>query len=179
MILSFQGKPRAGKTYSATLYAAIFQECRPQPIYANYNLKLPNFHRFEKWRELENVYNSIIVVDEIMTMFDSRNYASTDQIYFTHLSMQLGKRGNTFIYTTQRFNAVEKRIRENTDFIVECYKKPPSQEIYQDWYDAQRNVDQPTFIDTKIITKPEVFYGLYNSFEIVKSKIKIYEKKPR
>jgi len=169
MIFRFEGNMRGGKTLSMTQWACFLSEATGQPVFANYTIQWPLFHRFELWRDLKDVRNAIICYDEISTSMDSRNYKSKDQIYFTHLFAQLGKLGNTMMYSAQRVHTVEKRIRDNTDFVIGCQRLFPSHTIVQSWFDTQKSAEIPIHIYDIILEDPTPFYRLYDSFEVVKT----------
>jgi len=109
MIFRFDGNMRGGKTMSMTMMACFLSNIFEIPVYANYSLSsdwFPLARRFETWRDLRNVRDSIICFDEINTSLDSRNFKSKDQIEFTHVFQQQGKMGNTFRYSVQRLNSL-------------------------------------------------------------------------
>lgn len=172
MIIGGFGNMRAGKTLGITALGVFLGTLTKQTIYANYHLNIENYVYFQKWNELKNVRNSVILFDEIHTAMDSRNTKSSDQIYFTHLFSQMGKFGNTLLYTSQRFNAVEKRIRENTDFFFWATRHWPGSKLSQTWWDARESTETPKKLNTYIL-RPEPLYGLYNTYEKVESTVVI------
>jgi len=171
MIIGFHGNMRGGKTLNMSVLGLIIAGAVKADLYANYSLKTAN--RFEKWRDLNGVFNSILCYDEIGTAMDSRNFKSADQIYFTHLFAQMGKLGNTFLYTTQRMHSVEKRIRDNTDYIFHCERLWPLEKIKVTVYDTRQSMEAPTKITEYTLEDPSKFYHIYDSFELIKSHIKI------
>lgn len=175
MIYRFEGNMRGGKTLNATAWAVTLSALTGQTIYANYHINWPWFVFFEKWRDLSNVTDSLIIVDEIATMVDSRNYKSKDQMYFTHLFAQMGKKGNTFFYTSQRDHMVEKRVKDQTDYVIKCWKDWVNGTLNQEWFDTQRSVDEPVYINTLIMEKPQVIYPLYDTYEVVSSQLNTTE----
>lgn len=170
---------RSGKTLGMTIYGTMLAEATQQSIVANYSISRVftgnrlDIHRFSTWRDLLKFRNCIILFDEINTAMDSRNFKSDDQILFSHFFQQLGKLGITFMYTTQREHSVEKRIRDQTDYVVECRRLWPSEAIEYEWRDTQRNADEPLFIGRYQLEQPNVFYSLYDSFEVIQSTLKI------
>ena len=171
MIFGFVGNMRGGKTLGASLVSLAISEVLNIPVYANYPLFHPNYKYFEKWKEIKDVTNSIIIYDEIGTSMDSRNYKSEDQITFTHLFAQMGKLGNTFMYTAQRMHSVEKRVRDNTDYFIYCERLWPTNSLRQTWFDTQQSVEEPTKIIEYIIEHPEKIYGIFDSFAVVKTQM--------
>lgn len=176
MIFRFEGNMRAGKTLAMTSWGAYLQYIVRQnlgiysPIWANYPLHIP-FQRFTKWQELKNARNAIILFDEIDTAIDSRNFKSEDQQEMTHLFKQFGKLGNTFMYTSQRDHMVEKRIREQTDYIIKCGKDWRNNRLVQVWIDSQAGQEEEKLVYLRkyIIDNPRLFYKLYDSFAVVET----------
>lgn len=170
MIYGFNGNMRGGKSLSMSIHALKLAQKSGQRVYCNYPLfgsKVGvKVTQFETWKDLENVTNSIVLFDEIGTSMDSRNFKSKDQMYFTHLFAQMGKLGITFMYTTQRMHQVEKRVRENTDYLIKCRRLWPTDTIEQQWTDTQGDV--PKHIKT-VYFNPRPFYALYDSFAVVES----------
>lgn len=152
------------------VWALWLQEQTQQPIYSNIPKMAGNARYFEKWRDLKKVENAIVLFDEIDTTADSRNFKSYDQIFFTHLFKQMGKKGLTFMYTSQRSHMVEKRIRDQTDYVIKTSKNWLTGKIKYDWFDCQTN-EFGTHVKTYLLTKPSVFYEMYDSFAIVESQM--------
>lgn len=172
MIYAFKGNMRSGKSLGMTAWGVLLSHMTGQTLYANYSIQHKNFRKFFNWHALEGVKNSIILFDEIGTAIDSRNYKSRDQAEFTHLFAQMGKLGNTLMYTTQRMHLVEKRVRDNTDYIINCIKLWPTESLVQEWFDTQSSVETPTHIRTYSLKNPQPLYKLYDSFEVVKTNMK-------
>jgi len=178
-IYAFQGNQRAGKGIGATSYALFLalQAYRLRGvfprIFSNYHFNLyPYFRYFTDWKELENVRNAIVVYDEIGGSQDARLYNSKSQILFTNVFNQMGKMGNVFIYTCQREFQVEKRVREQTDYVIECTKDHLTGVLTQDWLDVQRGRETPKAIGRYVLPFPKRVYAHYNTFEVVTSQAK-------
>jgi len=180
-IYAFQGNQRAGKGIGATAYALYLclQAYKLRGvfpyIYSNYHfLQYPYFRYFQDWKNLENVRNAIVVYDEIGGSQDARLYNSKSQILFTNVFNQMGKMGNVFIYTCQREFQVEKRVREQTDYVIECEKDHLTGVLSQTWVDVQRGREPQNQrpIGKYIAPWPDVIYGEYNTFEVVASQAK-------
>jgi len=175
MIFGFWGVQRSGKTLMMTALGGFIAQLVPQPIYANYTVAIPGVEviRFDNWKELKNVYNAMILFDEVGTSIDSRNTKSTDQIEFTHLFAQMGKKGNTFMYTAQKLDTVEKRIRNNTDYLIRATRLWPGNDIMLKWEDAQESFEIRQLVGYYYLKDPTPIYKLYDSFEVITSQIAI------
>lgn len=179
MIHSFEGNQRGGKGIGIVSYA-LFQALLAYRItgkfpyiYANFHFtQYPYFRFFQEWDQIESVRNAIICYDEIGGTHDARLYNSKSQILFTNVFNQMGKMGNVFLYTCQREFQVEKRVREQTDFVIKCRKDHKTGLMYQSWIDVQGGREKPIFITAGRIIRPERFYNEYDTFEVVASKAK-------
>lgn len=78
----------------------------------------------------------------------------------------MGKMGNVFIYTCQREFQVEKRVREQTDYVIECTKDHLTGVLTQDWLDVQRGRETPKAIGRYVLPFPKRVYPHYNTFEV-------------
>jgi len=178
MIIGVFGPQRSGKTLFASSIVRYISVLYPVQVYANYSLGF-EYTRFEKWKDLEEVYNSIIILDEIVTSADSRNYKSEDQMYFTHLFAQMGKRGNTFFYTAQNKHMVEKRVRDQTDWEINARKNWETGEILYSIVDVQLGELNARIIGQYLMKDPSIAYALYDSFEVVKTQLKTEQQTSR
>lgn len=176
MIFRFEGNMRAGKTLAMTSWGLFFNDILRRrgmqtSIWANYPINMPNVRNFENWRDLKHAQNALILFDEVDTAIDSRNFKSEDQQEMTHLFKQFGKLGNTFMYTSQRDHMVEKRIREQTDYIIKCVKDWRNNKLVQVWLDSQagQEPEKLVLIRKFVIDNPRVFYKWYDSFAVVKT----------
>ena len=165
MVIGFVGRMGSGKTLNMSKYAYLFGQVLDMPIYANYTLE--NANLFTDFRELENKKDIIVAYDEIHIDFDSREWDKKIRYQFTQWFTQLRKRGIIFMYTTQKINTLEKRIRENTDYIFWCYKDLLNGCLIENLYDTQLGIEQAIFMSKRVIKKPQVFYWLYNTYETI------------
>lgn len=173
MIISFEGNQREGKSLGMTALALyLARKYGPLPLVANYHINgYEPFTYFEKPSELKYVVNSIILYDEIGTSADARTWGSKDQVLFSHVFAQMGKRGNTFIYTAQRDYLVEKRVRQQTDIVITCEKNYFDGLLYQTWWNTQRGRDTARLIGRFKVRSPERVYSSYDTFEVIQSSV--------
>lgn len=176
-IYSIEGNQRTGKNVLSTLLAIHLAQLSGCPIYANYTLtNLPpgvKFVKFEKFSEIvRDARNAIVVFDEIGTTMDARSWNGREQTLFTHFFAQMGKNGNTFISTAQRPWLVEKRVREQADFVIWCDKNPLSGIMTEDWYDTRQGRSKARLIGCYVMTRPELAYDKYNTLEKIGSHVK-------
>lgn len=177
----FVGLFGKGKTISMVQLAHSYAKRFPHiNIYTNIDLK--NFPNPERIFRLTN-YNQIIdapadtlfVIDEISTLFQSRSWANFPMPLLSQL-LQVRKNKKMIIATAQRFAHVDKLIRDVTYSVIDCnciMKRWNFTKWYiaEDWEEKNvMNIPIPyhraTFIQTDKIR------NLYDTYEIIDNKRK-------
>lgn len=125
----FTGKFGQGKTSLMTIKA--YQLCKKYPqLHVVTNINLNNFPCHTKILPLETAEdilnapnNSLILIDEIGTLFNSRDFStgknSVPKPVFQHLC-QCRKKHLQILATVQRFNLLDKQIRDISATVTEC-----------------------------------------------------------
>jgi len=164
MILGFIGELGAGKTLNAVLWSQYLKKISNNKLKIYSNFYIYDAERFNTVEELLNINNSIIVYDEIHSDINSRIWwKNTDIINFF---LQLRKRNNFLIFTTQNIKQVDVRLRNITTFLFYCLKRNNKIRVYI--FDFQNNVLKNNYyLDLKEL-KENKFFDLYNTFEVVK-----------
>lgn len=114
MIIGVAGFQRSGKTSLSVYIARLFQKAGCD-IYSN--MEAPGFHLIEKISEIPfDKKSKVLLLDEIYSFFDSRNSkANTEASIFFNT---LGKSKVCLIYTTIAPHMVDKRLREQTSYMI-------------------------------------------------------------
>lgn len=120
MILGVEGSTGSGKgCFSAWLLRR--DSLQGRRILSNTLLRFP-FDWLTKRdivERLPTLSNITMYVSEVHLFFDSRDFASSDNKKASGLFTQTRKRNVTFLWDSQRVNQVEKRLRQNSDFIYQ------------------------------------------------------------
>jgi len=121
----------------------------------------------------EDISDTLICLDEVQTLLDCRT--SNKNRVVTYFILMTRKSGIDMMYTSQQFFNVEKRLRENTDLILECHPV----------YDAKRQEGKKIlrYIDVSVIdyhgrdtfrlirkfkiTPCQDLYKLYDTYQII------------
>jgi hypothetical protein len=121
----------------------------------------------------EDIRDTLICLDEVQTLLDCRT--SNKNRVVTYFILMTRKSGIDLIYTSQQFFNVEKRLRENTDIILECHpvylpKRENGKKILK--YIDVSVIDyhgRETFrlIRKFKITPCEALYKLYDTYQII------------
>lgn len=144
----FVGVFGAGKTSTMVHYARqLAQQYKQLHILTNINL-----YHFPKWTKilrltcLNDIYNApentLVLIDEIGTIFNSRDFSKKDSLpkaLFQHLC-QCRKRHLMVYATTQRWNFLDKQLRDITDTVYSTrihFLHPFSRLCVVRRYDAQ------------------------------------------
>lgn len=188
----YTGKFGQGKTSLMTIKAYELCEKYPQ-LHVVTNLKLKNFPEHTKILPLKTAddilnapKNSLILIDEIGTLFNSRDFTSgknsVPKPVFQHLC-QCRKRHMMILATVQRFNLLDKQIRDITATVTTCSasaKHPFSRMLTGlvhdiDEYEAYTNnpMYTPRVMDTIVKIQTDQYRHLYDTTELIQGLLKM------
>ena len=182
----FTGKFGQGKTSLMVIKAYDLCEKYPQ-LNVVTNLKLTNFPEHTRILPLNTAHdilnapkNSLVLIDEIGTIFNSRDFSSGKKAVpkpvFQHLS-QCRHRHMMIMGTVQRFNLLDKQIRDISATVTECSASLPhpfSRKLtaicfdiseYESW--VQNPMYQPRVYDCYVKIQSEKYRHLYDTMEMV------------
>lgn len=182
----FTGRFGSGKTSLMTIQA--YKLCVKYPqLNVLTNLKLSNFPEHTRIIPLNTAQdilnapvNTIVLIDEIGTIFNSRDFSSgkrsVPKPVFQHLC-QCRKRHMMIYATVQRFNLLDKQIRDICATVTECYssfKHPFSRKLTAVCYDIDEYealVQNPMYIprvyDSYIKIQTDQYRHLYDTSELI------------
>ena len=94
-------------------------------IYANLALSFPyelyDAQMIESFASDQNpLKNAVVLVDEAHVLLDSRSSFTKRNKIISYFILQTRKRNVHLLYTTQSFHQIEKRLRDQSDYLVEC-----------------------------------------------------------
>lgn len=117
MLYIIFGNLGSGKTLLLTYIACKLSHKR---IYANFNIKRMNCHYLEAI-DLINLPNEVeVLLDEGYSWLESRISGSDLNRYLSYLYFQSRKRNNNFYITVQMVSSLDKRYRNQADYIIEA-----------------------------------------------------------
>lgn len=182
----FTGKFGQGKTSLMVIKAYDLCEKYPQ-LNVVTNLKLTNFPEHTRIIPLNNAHdilnapkNSLVLIDEIGTIFNSRDFSSGKKAVpkpvFQHLS-QCRHRHMMIMGTVQRFNLLDKQIRDISATVTECHASFPhpfSRKLTGICFDiseyealVQNPMYLPRVFDSYVMIQTEKYRHLYDTMEMV------------
>jgi len=161
MIIGFMGDLGSGKTLGSVVftYYLWFLSNKKLKIFSNFQLK--NSYRIKSLNYLKRINNSILVLDELHTLIDSRLWKYNKEIM--DFFLQLRKYNDFLIFTTQHIKQVDIRLRNITQYIFYCERH----KTYFKYIliDTLYKEIKKTLILPK--EKAQIFYERYNTFEKV------------
>lgn len=187
----YVGKFGQGKTSAMTIRAYELAKKYPQLTILT-NMTLKNFPEHTKILNLETAQDilnapndTIVLIDEIGTIFNSRDFSSgknaVPKPLFQHLC-QCRKRRMMILATVQRFNLLDKQIRDISATVISCrttFSHPFSRAITTrtfdiDEYEAyQLNPNySPAIMDIKVIIQSNKYRNLYDTSSLIKGMMK-------
>jgi len=126
MIGIFLGEQNSGKTLVMSYFAYTYYK-KGYEIYSNYKLnfkhKFINQELLKKYTENKIQFKkAIFLIDEMYLFLDSRNFGKKTNKIFTYFLLQTSKRNVHLLGTAQYINTIEKRFRENLNFMTFCQR---------------------------------------------------------
>jgi ABC-type dipeptide/oligopeptide/nickel transport system ATPase component len=97
----------------------------PLIVSSNIPLKYPH-HFIEYYDQLDNLFDTLIFVDEIHLIADSRNSQGKQNFFTSGITMKVRKTGSKMIWTSQESSQVEKRVRNRTTLFLNPIKLYPN-----------------------------------------------------
>lgn len=188
----FTGKFGQGKTSLMVIKA--YELCKKYPqLHVVTNLNLKNFPDHTKILPLNTAddilnapKNSLVLIDEIGTLFNSRDFSSgknsVPKPVFQHLC-QCRKRHMMILATVQRFNLLDKQIRDITATVTSCstsFKHPFSRMLTGLTYDIDEyeayvanKMYVPRVMDTIVKIQTDQYRHLYDTTELIQGLLKM------
>lgn len=165
-----------GKTISMVHQAYGIAKRYPQvKIYTN--IKLLNFPKHTEIIQLTNYNqiinapgNSVFLIDEISTLFQSRSWANFPMPLLSQL-LQVRKNRKMILGTAQRFTHVDKLIRDVTYSVIDCnchFKRFNTTTWYlaEDW--ENKNVmNIPTPYEYGAFVQSDKLRNQYDTYELI------------
>lgn len=154
MLVGVMGKMGGGKTRFMTIMGVYMHKMTGAPLYANYSLFGVPYTRINSLKELWEINNGIVLLDELWLSMDARMWK--DNVAVTRFINQTRKKKITLFFTTQHIKQVELRTRNATDVLVFAEKGNTVTFIDYQYMEIGRKF---------IFPSPELFNVLYDTYE--------------
>lgn len=93
----------------------------PLTVSSNIPLKYPH-HFIEYYDQLDNLFDTLIFMDEIHLIADSRNSHGKQNFFTSGVTMKVRKTGSKMVWTSQETSQVELRVRNRTTLFLNPIK---------------------------------------------------------
>jgi hypothetical protein len=157
--VGIQGKMGSGKTLSQTILGVYLNKITGAPLYANYHLAGVEYEYINSFSAFKQVEDGIILWDELWLTMDARLW--TNNVALTRWINQTRKKKIILFYTTQHIRQVELRVRNATDILIHCDKRPEG--VWLQFMDFQYEQLGMRYL----LNDPARFYNLYNTYEVL------------
>ena len=171
------GKKGSGKTATAVYLAYTLNKKKNyKNIFSNFEIKMDNWkplyiHNINIWN-IEKYRDSLMIIDEGMTLIDSRRAMNKANKDITEMFFQLRKVNCDTIFITQRFFDVDTRIRSQIKYEVRIKKFiTPQKTIFKA---RVFDTDKGRFIQPIVFNGAKVF-NMYDTSSIVSNTKSILE----
>lgn len=115
------GKSILGVTLINILYNISIRTDEPKKVLSNIPLNFD--HEFLiYYDQLENIMNSLLFVDEIHLIADSRMSHNDNNFFTSQITVAVRKRKNQMIWTSQEASQVELRVRNRTTLFLDTHQ---------------------------------------------------------
>lgn len=162
-------------------------EMSKRPIYSNFKIDYPNYHKLDLITLLDIPNEIEFVGDEFYTMVDARNSMSHVNVFAGYISFQLRKTLTNIYITMIQLGSIDIRYRLEWDYLVECKRVSNGEEDWHLWdflYVVYNNREK--FVVPVIVSYEDAkpYFDKFNTYEIIKpmniSRLEhaILEKKP-
>lgn len=185
------GRFGAGKTNTAVHY--VYKQClKYKQLSVLTNINLTNFPKWTNILELKTADdivhapdNCIVLIDEIGTIFNSRDFSTgkdaVPKILFQHLC-QCRKRHMQIIGTVQKYNLLDKQIRDISADVTVCkcsFKHPFSRFVRTYTYDVDEyemylnnRMYNPKLLSSGVYIQSNLCRNLYDTSELVSNMLR-------
>lgn len=165
MIIGYIGARGSGKSASMTLEAYNYY-LAGYTILSNIGLKFPytpyTGSMIETFASEKNPLNhAVLLIDEAHVLLDSRSSVTKRNRIVSYFILQTRKRDVHLLYTTQSYHQIEKRLRDQTDIIIECDFNKENLLIRQSAHSVATGTNR------RRIIKATPAFSLYDTNEIV------------
>lgn len=115
-----------------------------------------------------NLFNTVLVIDEIELFFDSRDWTKKQNSSFARFLQQIRKRNVHILATAQFSDLIEKRLRQQIDFVVQCsYDK--NTQISTGLYVDLTGLESGSLESFTITFYAPPIFSMYNTNQIIKT----------
>lgn len=119
--------------------------------------------------QYSQLYNCVLVLDELQIFFDSRNFLRKENKDFSYFIQQIRKRNIIILGTAQYVNTIELRFRQHIDYIAIPKFNIKNNVCRVKYFDLTKLEDNnPRVKPVKVSFDATKIFPLYNTLEMLK-----------
>jgi len=173
MIVLYKGSVGKGKTLAMTFDAYKYFKAGYRIISNMKNLAFGDYLSSSEVLKLNRnseLFNCVLVLDEVQLFFDSRNFSKQENKDFSYFVQQRRKRNIIILCTSQFSNTIDLRLRQHVDFIAVpffckksliCRVKYFNLTVFEDSFSNSIPLCAIVYFDSRVI------FTLYNTAEML------------
>lgn len=170
-IMGIAGSMGAGKTLFLSMLCNQYKDTHI--IMANYDLSVRDMDIYpetvgEMFAKADNyIGKKIVSLDEVHVFFDSRMAHSKANMLFSYFITQTRKQDIQLFYTTQHFNQVDKRLRDNTDVLAFPVYEPNNDRLKVFFYNKHFFTGEFQYAFTKRFRNVSHVFEQYSTEQLI------------
>ncbi|MMZ56022.1 Zonular occludens toxin (Zot) [compost metagenome] len=124
-VIGITGQFGAGKSTTAVIKAHQWAARAGVKIFANFPLRNAYlFDHYTDWYRLADIHGSVVIFDESQNDYDGRKWGKESNITLTQIFNYVRKMNCIFIFILPDYQNIDTRIRNNTEWLINCQKTP-------------------------------------------------------
>lgn len=169
-IFSILGERGDGKSLTMVVIAKLASD-NGIKIFANFTLyDIPYTHI--SFRDLakfpEELKDALVLIDEAYVEADAYDFFNKKVQHITLFTRQLRKRGLTLFWASQDFTSVARRLRGQSDFILECSKTKIKGVVYLQLFNYRESLENGEHKRiSHLIMDGRPYFNYYDTNEII------------
>jgi hypothetical protein len=164
-IEGYGGLLGSGKTLGMTIFSYLDYKEDGMKVYSNFKTTFSEMINPLDLLKFK-LSDCVLMLDELETIFDSRNSGSTINQLFSYFFLQSRKKNVKIRYTAQMLDTVDKRGRYVSDFPILCKALPTTLKPDRFVYVIHYGLQELGRVTLKL-EKAKPFFEMYDTTEII------------
>lgn len=148
-----------------TLLMAYFSTESDREVYANFKIKIPNYHKLKTLGLVDLEKNIDVFLDEIHMKADSRTAMSILNRYAGYDALQQRKDSADFYISAQFFHMIDNRLRDLVNTLIKCScigDKDNPEGFYYEFLDVESGIITEWYFPIENI---KWIFDIYDTYE--------------
>lgn len=113
----------------------------------------------KKLTKESDLYDAVLLIDEAQIFFDSRRSMKKENLNFSYFVLQTRKRNIDIYFTTQFSNTIDRRIRDNIDYVAYPH-------YISDYYVCEVEYIDNTSLEDPYLIEPKKSKVFFNALQV-------------